>query len=206
MPRVQQTSTLLGGLFFLTASLLAAQGAPRATSRWQAAPSTRATAELSLTLSDTAAQRAAGKPALIRIDYGQPHLRGRVLHTNGLVPFDTVWRLGANAATLLTTDVDLTMGGVRVPKGRYVAQVLPTASQWTLILQAETSGAASVNVTRYDPAKDAARIPLERTTLATPMESLSIAWVPSTAPGAPNGVLTIAWGTVQLRTSWSVPE
>ena len=206
MPCVRPSSSVLGGLVVLTASLLTAQGSPGASSRRQAAPSTRATAEVSLTLVDTAAQRAAGKPALIRIDYGQPHLRGRVLHTNGLVPFDTVWRLGANAATLFTTDVDLSVGGVRVPKGRYVAQVLPTRTQWTLILQAETSGAASVNVTRYDPAKDAARIPLELTPLGTPMESLSIWLVPSSAPGAPSGVLTIAWGTVQLRAPWRVIE
>lgn len=206
MPHVRTAFRLVGGLSLLTASTLAAQGAPRPAAARQAAPSTRATAEVSLTLVDTAAQRAAGKAAVIRIDYGQPHLRGRRLNTDSLVPYDQVWRLGANAATLLTTEVDLTMGGVRVPKGRYVAQVLPTRTRWTLILQAETTGAASVNVTRYDPAKDAARIPLELTTLATPLESLSIWLVPSTAPGAPSGVLTMAWGTVQLRTSWSVPE
>jgi hypothetical protein len=195
---------LIAALF--TAHPLAAQGAARPAGARQSAPSTRATAEVSLTLVDTAAQRAAGKPAVIRFDYGQPHLRGRRLNTDSLVPYDQVWRLGANAATLLTTDVDLTIGGVRVPRGRYVAQVLPTRTQWTLILQAETTGAASVNVARYDQSKDAARIPLELSAMASPLESLSIWLVPSTAPGAPSGVLTIAWGTVQLRAPWSVPQ
>src|SRR5215208_4747072 len=59
----------------------------------------------------------APKPLAIRIDYGQPHLRGRVLHTDSLVPYDKPWRLGANTATILTTDVDLVLGGATIPKG-----------------------------------------------------------------------------------------
>jgi len=184
--------------FLLSAPLAAQSGARRA------APSTRAIAEVSLTLVDTAAQRAAGKPALIRMDYGQPHLRGRRINTDSLVPIGTVWRLGANAATLFTTDVDLTIGGKNVPKGRYVAQVLPTRSGWTLILQAETTGATSVNVTPYDATKDAARIELRQSTLVSPIESLSIWLIPSTAPGVQRGELRMAWDTVLLSTEWVV--
>jgi hypothetical protein len=170
----------------------------------RAAPSTRAITEMSLTFADTAAQRAAGKPAIVRIDYGQPHLRGRMLLTDSLVPMGKVWRLGANAATLFTTDVDLTMGGKAVAKGRYVAQLLPERSGWTLILQQETTGAAQVNVAAYDAAKDYARIPLTATTLSTAQESLAITLVPSTAPGAQKGELVIAWGTVHLKADWVV--
>jgi hypothetical protein len=187
---------------FLTATAatsLAAQAGAR-----RAAPSTRAITEVSLTLVDTAAQRAAGKAAVIRLDYGQPHLRGRRINTDSLVPLGTVWRLGANAATLFTTDVDLTIGGKDVPKGRYVAQVLPARTGWTLILQAETSGAASVNVTPYDAKKDAARVELASSTLATPLESLSIWLVPSTALGAQRGTLHIGWDTVLLTADWVV--
>ncbi len=186
-------------LSLLLAAPLHAQAGAR-----RAAPSTRAIAEVSLTLVDTAAERAAGKPALIRMDYGQPHLRGRRINTDSLVPIGTVWRLGANAATLFTTDVDLTIAGKSVSKGRYVAQVLPTRSGWTLILQAETTGAASVNVTPYDATKDAARIELRQSTLVSPIESLSIWLVPSTAPGVQRGELRIAWDTVLLSTDWVV--
>lgn len=183
----------------LVATELHAQAGAR-----RAAPSTRAIAEMSLTFADTAAQRAAGKPALVRIDYGQPHLRGRKLLTDSLVPMGKVWRLGANAATLFTTDVDLTIGGKDVAKGRYVAQLLPELSGWTLILQQETTGAAQVNVAPYDAAKDYARIPLTATTVATAQESLAITLVPGTAPGPQKGALTIAWGTVHLKVDWMV--
>jgi len=169
-----------------------------------AAPSTRATAEVSLTLADTAAQRAAGAPKLVRIDYGQPHLRGRRINTEGLVPLGTAWRLGANAATLLTTDVDLVIGEQRVPKGRYVMMALPEASGWTLILQAETSGAASVMLGAYDAAKDFARIPLAASMATEPMESLQIALVPATGAGAARGTLQIGWDRVRLSAPWQV--
>ena len=63
------------------------------------APSGRALTEVTLTLVDSAA-RAAAKPSIIRIDYGQPHLRGRnVIGMPGVVPWDSVWRTGANTAT-----------------------------------------------------------------------------------------------------------
>jgi hypothetical protein len=177
-----------------------AQSAPVGARR--AAPSTRAIAEVSLTLVDTAAQRAAGKAAVIRMDYGQPHLRGRRINTDSLVPLDKVWRLGANAATLFTTDVPLTLGGVAVAAGRYIAQVLPARSGWTLILQAETTGAASVALPTYDAKNDVARVPLRSTTIGTPLESLSIWIVPSTAPGAQRGELRIGWDTVMLTADW----
>jgi predicted secreted protein len=193
-------SLLLAGVALtLTATSALAQAGAR-----RAAPSTRAIAEMSLTFADTAAQRAAGKSALVRIDYGQPHLRGRKLLTDSLVPMGKVWRLGANAATLFTTDADLVIGGKDVAKGRYVAQLLPETTGWTLILQQETTGAAQVNVAAYDKAKDYARIPLKATTLMHGVESLSIVLVPSTAPGVQKGELTITWGTVHLAAEWSV--
>lgn len=183
---------------FLVSSLSAQTGARRA------APSTRGIAEVALTLVDTAAQRVAGKPALIRMDYGQPHLRGRRINTDSLVPFDAVWRLGANGATLFSTDVDLTIGGKDVNKGRYVAQALPTRTGWTLILQAETTGAATVDVTDYDAKKDVARINLVVRAITSPVESLSVWLIPSTAAGAQRGELRMAWDTVMLTTEWVV--
>jgi hypothetical protein len=191
---------------FLAATLCCTIAAPALaqTGGRRAAPSTRATSEVSLTFADTAAQRAAGKPALIRINYGQPHLRGRTILSEQLVPLGQVWRLGANAATILTSDVDLTIGGKDVPRGRYVMQLLPERSGWTLILQQETTGNDEVMVMRHDPAKDFVRIPLTATTLSTPMESLIITLVPSTTEGAQTGDLAIMWGTAHLTTRWTV--
>lgn len=194
---MKRTTLAALAAFAMMTSVCAAHAQER-----RAAPSTRASVTVELTLADTAAQRAAGKPALIHLDYGQPHLRGRTLHTGDLVPYDQVWRLGANASTLLTTDVNLTMGGQAVPAGRYVVQALPTRSGWTLILQRETTGAATVMPTAYDQSKDAARIPLKVTALHQPVESLSMSLVPGTGSAANSGTFTIQWGTTQLQTDW----
>ena len=184
-------------LFFGIVSALPAQGAMRV------AASGRATTAVTLTLADSAA-RANAKAAVITIDYGQPHLRGRALNTDSLVPYDKPWRTGANGATTLTTDVDLTIGDARVPKGKYVVQTLPSRTGWMLLIQKDVAASPMAAAMTYDPANDVARIALRQTTLPTPLESLTIWFIPSTQPGAARGELRLAWGTVSLSTEWSV--
>lgn len=178
------------------ASSLGAQGAMRAT------PSGRATTEVTLTLVDSVA-RAAAKPSLIRIDYGQPHLRGRKLLTDSLVPYDKPWRTGANAATTLTTDVDLVIGGKTLPKGKYVIQTFPRREGWKLLIQKESAAPMPADAP-YNPANDFARIDLRQTVSQAPLESLTMWLIPSRQPGTPKGDLVIAWGTIALSTEWSM--
>lgn len=170
----------------------------------QAAPSARATTEVSLTFADTAAARVAGKASVIRIDYGQPHLRGRTLHTETLVPYDKPWRLGANGATTLTTDVDLVIGGQPVPKGTYVLQAMPTRTGWHLLVQKNPGQSAMAAAMTSKPENDIARIALRVSTLATPLESLTMWLIPATGAGAPKGELRLGWGLVGLATDWSM--
>ena len=136
----------------------------------------------------------------IRLDYGQPHLRGRTLHTDSLVPLDKVWRTGANATSSLATDLDLVVGGVNVPKGEYAMFTLPSSSGWKLILQKNTGQ----TIADYASAQDVARINLRSRAVAAPLESLTMWLIPATAPGNANGELRIAWGTFELATDWSV--
>jgi hypothetical protein len=139
-------------------------------------------------------------PITIKLDYGQPHLRGRSLHTakDSLVPYDMPWRTGANDPTTLTTGIDLVVGGAMVPKGTYVLYTIPTRGDWKLIIQKSAGQTAE-----YDPAHDVARVDLKRRTLAEPVESLTMWLIPSTAPGKAQGELRIAWGTSLLSTTWS---
>jgi hypothetical protein len=179
----------------LAGALLAAPLAAQ-TGAMRPAPSTRATAEVVLTLVDTAAARAAG-PSKIRIDYGQPHLRGRRLHTDSLVPYGKPWRTGANEPTTLTTDVALTIGGSAVPKGTYVLQTLPARTGWQLLVQTPPASEGGQPT-------DVARVPLRTVTLPRAMESLTFWLIPSTQPGAARGELRFAWGTTALATDWQV--
>lgn len=186
------------------ASVATAVGAQGASGAMRVSPSGRATTEVSLTLVDSAA-RAAAKPSLVRIDYGQPHLRGRALGTDSLVPYDKPWRLGSNGATMLTTDVDLVLGSATIPKGSWVLQALPSRTGWKLLVQrVEASQTAMAAAMTYDPTKDFAKIDLRQSALATPLESLSIWLIPSRDAGPPHGELRLAWGTVALATTWAV--
>ena len=189
-------------LFALTiattiATSLAAQGPMRV------APSGRGTTEVTLTLVDSAA-RAKATPAKIRIDYGQPNLRGRKLLTDSLVPYDKAWRMGANGATMLTTDVDLMIGGSTVPKGTYVLQALPSRTGWKLLVQKDMGVSPMAAAMTYNPANDIARIDMRQTALPMPLETLTMWLVPSRDPGAPHGRLAIGWGSILLATDWSM--
>ena len=144
-------------------------------------------------------------PAKIAIDYGQPHLRGRnVIGMPGVVPWDSVWRTGANMATQLSTEVDMTIGNTFVPRGVYTLFSLPTRNGWKLVISKETLQWG----TDYDASKDFARIDLRQRTLTEPVESLTFWLIPAieaqTSKTFPHGVLKFAWGTTELSTDWKV--
>lgn len=186
---------------FAAAALVTACALPlRAQAALQAAPSTRATTAVTLAYPRGQAPEGVTGPLRISIDYGQPHLRGRPLHTADLVPYDEVWRTGANEATTLTTDVDLMIGAVHVPKGSYSLFTLPSRAGWKLIINRNTGQWG----TQYDAAHDLARVDLRLRTLPEPVESLAISMIPSTEAGPPHGELRLAWGTSELATDWSV--
>ena len=175
----------------LAPTLAAAQAAPL-----RAGLSGRATAEVALT-----PPRVTGQPApkamVVKVDYGQPHVRGRDVPTELAKP-GTVWRTGANASTTLTSDVDLVIGSATVPKGAYSIFTMRTAGGYELIINSNTGQWG----TQYDQSKDFVRVPLTARTLAEVRESLQIALVPA-ADQSPKGMLTISWGKLELSTSWA---
>ena len=183
-------------------SLLAAFASSlHAQNPYRVAPSGRATTEVTLTLVDSVA-RAAAQPSRIRIDYGQPALRGRKLFTDSLVPYDKVWRTGANGASTFTTDVDVIVGGMSVPKGTYVLQTLPSRGGWKLLIQKDVAQSPMAAAMSYNPENDVARIDLRVSELPAPLEGLTMWLIPSNQPGTPRGELRIAWGSIALTTDW----
>ncbi|HEX8826155.1 MAG TPA: DUF2911 domain-containing protein [Archangium sp.] len=72
----------------------------------------------------------------VSVDYSSPGVRGRPVW-GGLVPFDQVWRTGANAATKITFSRDVTFGGKPVPAGTYSIVTIPTQKEWTVVLNKE---------------------------------------------------------------------
>jgi len=141
-------------------------------------------------------------PALMVVDYGQPHARGRVIYGD-LVPYGQVWRLGANMSTHLRADLNVQIGDLRIPQGLYTLYLLPREGGADLIVNRSTGQWG----TEYDESQDLGRIPLRSRPLPERVESLVITLSPTfpQPEGAlPDGTLTIAWGELEYTTDWAV--
>lgn len=106
----------------------------------------------------------------IELSYSRPGMKGRKIFGD-LVPYDKVWRTGANTATTLTFGDDVTIGGTKIPAGKYGLLTIPTASEWTVIITKQidvTSPAA------YKPDQDLVRVKVTPVNLGFPVESFTI--------------------------------
>ena len=140
--------------------------------------------------------RASVGRATILVDYGRPLRRGRTVF-GGVVPFDSVWRTGANAATQLRTDVDLSIGGVTVPAGTYTLWTIPSRTgAWKLVINRQTGQWGTV----YNERQDLARVDLRTETLATPVEQFTI----TIQPQGDGGVLALAWDRTRAWVPFTV--
>ncbi len=126
------------------------------------------------------------------VDYGRPTKRGReILGT--VVPWNQVWRTGANAATQLNTTTDLRVGDAVIPAGKYTLWTLPTPSGTKLIINRQTGQWG----TEYDSSKDLVRLDLRTEQLTEPVERLTITVVSLGAAGE----LRIDWDKIR----WVLP-
>ena len=95
----------------------------------------------------------------VEIAYSRPHVKGpthkedRVIW-GGVVPYDEVWRTGANATTKVTFDGDVTVEGQRLPAGSYGLFTIPGKTEWTVIFSKTSTGGPN----DYKPENDALRV------------------------------------------------
>jgi Protein of unknown function (DUF2911) len=97
--------------------------------------------------------------ATITINYSSPGVKGRQIW-GGLVPYDKVWRAGANQATIFQTDKDIKVEGKELKAGKYSLYIIPSEKEWTFIFNTQTGqwGIKNDGTTTEDPAKDALRV------------------------------------------------
>lgn len=107
----------------------------------------------------------------VTIDYGRPLKKGRDIFGK-LVPFGQVWRTGADEATVLTSEGNLTLGDLKVPKGSYTLFTVPGEKEWQLVVNkaAKQWGAYS-----YDQKQDVGRAKMTVAAAAAPVEQFTIA-------------------------------
>lgn len=162
-------------------------------SRWAAYETSHGGAIGQMSPPDTV--RAAIGAANIAVAYSRPLKRGRVIFGN-IVPWNQVWRTGANAATMFTTDRDLVFGGTVVPAGKYTLWTLPTPTGAKLIINSETGQWG----TDYHQDRDFARVDLNAAQLSQPVEQFVIGVVPQ----GPGGLLRMAWDNREYSVPFTV--
>jgi hypothetical protein len=151
----------------------------------------RATGQRQLSVRDTL--RATIGAATFMVDYGRPLARGRTL-LGDVIPYDRVWRTGANAATQFTTSAPITLGGLSVPAGTYTLWTVPRVQGAYLIVNRQTGQWG----TGYGRAHDLGRAPMQADSLDIPVEQFTISIEPA---GPRHGTLAMVWGTFR----WSTP-
>ena len=124
--------------------------------------------------------------ATLAIRYSRPSARGRVVFGN-VVPWNQVWRTGANQATVLETSADLVVAGTALPAGKYSLWTVPSPTGWKLIINRNTGQWG----TDYDAKYDFARLDMQVEPMAQPVEQFTIAIEPSGGGGV--GVLKLEW-------------
>lgn len=129
------------------------------------------------------------------VAYSRPLKRGRVIFGN-VVPWNQVWRTGANAATMFTTDKPLVFGTTLVPAGKYTLWTLPTPSGAKLIINSETGQWG----TDYHSEKDFARLDLTTRQVSPPVDQFVIAVVPQGS----GGLLRYAWDDREFAIPFTV--
>jgi hypothetical protein len=106
----------------------------------------------------------------IELSYSRPNMKGRKIFGD-LVPFNAVWRTGANNATTLTFGDEVIIGGTKVPAGKYGLLTIPGASEWTVIITKQTD---VTSPSAYDQSKDVVRVKATPTQMPFNIESFTI--------------------------------
>ena len=101
-------------------------------------------------------ERVSGKinAATLSIDYGSPSVKGRKIW-GALVPFDKIWRAGANEATTFQTDKDLIVEGKKLPAGNYSLFIIPNEKKCIIIFNKKAKQWGAYN---YDQDLDQLRV------------------------------------------------
>jgi hypothetical protein len=122
------------------------------------------------------------------VSYGRPYKKGRVIFGE-LEKYDKVWRTGANEGTEVTFKKDATFAGKAIKAGTYTLFTIPTAGDWTVILNSQLGQWGAYG---YEKAKDKnvleAKVPSKK--LDSVVEQLTI------TPSA--NALTIAWDQTEV--------
>lgn len=128
----------------------------------------------------------------ITLDYSRPAVKGRTIFGD-LVPYDKVWRTGANATSKITFSSDVKLGGKDVKAGTYGLFTIPGKTSWEVMLSKDLTLGA--NVGAYNKENEVVRVTVKPNTLPFKVETFTI----NIADIQPNSaVLEIMWDKTRV--------
>jgi hypothetical protein len=131
----------------------------------------------------------------LEVLYNRPFKKGRDIF-GGLVPYNQVWRTGANEATTFTTNQDLMIQGFLIPKGEYTLWTVPNDSVWKIMFNSKKYpwGVDAQMRPMWDPNYDVLEIDVPVESLDTIVEQFTIAFDNTTSKLK----LTMAWDKTKI--------
>ena len=108
--------------------------------------------------------------AAIELSYSRPGMKGRKLYKD-LAPAGAVWRTGANSATTLTFGDEVSIGGTKIPAGKYGLLSIPEKDKWILIISKQTD---VTTPSAYKQDQDVVRITADVTKMKKAVETFTI--------------------------------
>lgn len=134
----------------------------------------------------------------VTVDYSRPSMRGRTIYGD-LVPYNKLWRTGANAYTKITFDKDVTIGESAVKAGTYSIFSKPGESNWEVFFYTDTQGGGTPR--EWDDAKVVAKATVPVYKMEMPVETFTITIDDVTSNGANIGFI---WENVYVGVPFGV--
>lgn len=130
----------------------------------------------------------------VKLSYSRPSAKGRKIF-GGLVPYNEVWRTGANASTKLTFTEDVKIEGNPLKAGTYALYTIPGETEWTVIIHTNTKH-RSIAGDVYKPAEDAFRFKVKPGRTSNYVETFTIYFSDITAS---SGHIYVAWENTRIK-------
>jgi len=135
----------------------------------------------------------------VTLEYSRPAMRGRTIFGN-LVPFNKIWRTGANARTKITFSDDVTIEGDTLRKGTYAIFTKPTAESWEVYFYTDYAGGGAPAT--LDESKVALKTTAKTESMPMPIQSFTMSFDDLTEN---SGVIGMLWENTYVGVKFNVP-
>lgn len=136
----------------------------------------------------------------VTVDYSRPSMRGRTVFGD-LVPYNKLWRTGANAYTKVSFSTDVTIADQEVKAGTYSVFTKPGESNWEVFFYTDTQGGGTPR--EWDDSKVVAKTTVQVYPMPMPVETFTITIDDLKSTGANLGIL---WEKVYVAVPFTVPS